>query len=231
MSAAVSIEGLRFAYRGGAFALEIDRLGIGRGERVACIGPSGCGKTTLAFLIAGILVPDRGRIEVAGRCVSAMGERERRHLRLGSIGLVFQDFELLEYLSVLDNILLAYELSPRLRATRAVRERARELAHASGIGRALGRKPGRLSQGERQRVAVCRALATEPDLLICDEPTGNLDPSRSVGVIELILEHAERCGAAVLCVTHDHSLLGRFDRTIDMTGFGVIEGASAGAMA
>lgn len=231
MSAAVEIEDLRFAYAEGLFALAVDRLVIDRRERVACIGPSGCGKTTLAHLIAGILSPDRGRIVVGGQVVSSLGERARRYFRLGSIGLVFQEFELLDYLSVEENILLPYYLSPALTLTRAVRDRARGLAASSGIDHAWRRRPRRLSQGERQRVAVCRALVTEPDLLICDEPTGNLDPSRSVGVIELILEHAHEHGAAVLCVTHNHALLDRFDRTLDMAGFGVVERASSGVSA
>ena len=214
----VELEGVRFSYGGGGFSLAVDALSIGRGEHAAFIGPSGCGKTTLVNLIAGIEVPRAGTVRVGGDVVSRLGDSERRSMRIRRIGMVFQAFELLEYLTAMENILLPYHVSGALRLTREVRERAGRLAGACGISHTLGRLPDRLSQGERQRVAICRALVTEPELVICDEPTGNLDPESGGAIVDLLFEQAESRGATLLMVTHDHGLLGRFGRVVDMRG-------------
>ena len=216
---AIQLEGIRFAYPGGArggFALAVEELRVERGERVACIGASGTGKTTLVDLIAGIRVPDAGRVVVDGADVSSMGEEARRAWRLARVGMVFQEFELLEYLSALDNVLLPFHLGRALKLDGAARLRARRLAEETGVAHTLDRVPARLSQGERQRVAVCRALVTEPGLLLCDEGTGNLDPSTASSTLDLLFEQAARSGATVFFVTHDHSVLERFDRVVDM---------------
>ena len=130
--------------------------------------------------------------------------------------MVFQEFELLEYLSALDNILLPYHVADELQLDADVRGRARELASEMGISDLLARKPKKLSQGERQRVALCRALVTQPKLLICDEPTGNLDPKNAETIVELLLRQAREHAATVFMVTHDHGLLKRFDRVVDV---------------
>ena len=171
----ISISDLHFTYPEGEFSLRIDELAVDAGRAVAVIGPSGSGKTTLLNLIAGIATPAAAGGD-AGVEVSASDDAERRDFRIRSIGLVFQEFELLEYLTVLDNILLPYRINSALRLDAAVRERAARLAGEMGIGDKLDRLPDQLSQGERQRLAVCRALLTEPPLLLADEPTGNLDP-------------------------------------------------------
>jgi len=215
----ISIRDLRFRYGDGGFALAVRALDVRQGERVALIGPSGSGKTTLLHLTAGIRTADAGRIETAGVDVTALDDSSRREFRIRTIGLVFQEFELLQYLDVRDNILLPYLIHSTLRLTGAARARAAELAESVGIGDKLGRRPSQLSQGERQRVAVCRALIAEPRVLLADEPTGNLDPSNKGRVLDILLEHAERRGASVLTVTHDHDLLGRFERTIDFRDF------------
>ena len=129
-----------------------------------------------------------------------------------------QEFELLDYLSALDNILVPLRIRGANRAElRSGRARATELAAAVGIADLLGRLPAQLSQGERQRVAIARALVTDPALVLCDEPTGNLDPEAASHAVDLLLQQARARGAALLMVTHDHGLLDRFDRVIDVT--------------
>lgn len=218
-STIVALRDVRFTYPadvGRTFTLHVGDLSIARGEHVACIGPSGTGKTTLIHLIAGIITPDSGLVEFDGALISALDERARRARRISSIGLVFQEFELLEYLSALDNILLPYHVGRRLALTPAVRRRAYELAEAVGISHILPRSPRRLSQGERQRVAIARALVTEPTLVIADEPTGNLDPETARVTLDLLFEQVTQCGATMITVTHNHDILDRFDRIIDM---------------
>lgn len=216
MSAALEATGVHFSYEPGGFELHVPRLELHPGESAACIGPSGCGKTTLVRLLTGQLVPGRGTVSLGGRPLSTLSEEGRRARRLREVGLVFQDFALLDYLSARENLLLPYRLSSALRLDDAARGRAEELARAAGIHAQLGRRPERLSQGERQRVALCRALVTEPGLVVADEPTGNLDPANAVGAVELLLEQVRARGATLLVVTHDHGLLPRFDRVIDL---------------
>jgi putative ABC transport system ATP-binding protein len=191
-------------------------LRVDSDEKVAVIGPSGSGKTTLLSLAAGILLADEGRIRVDGTEISAASDAARRDFRISNIGLVFQEFELLEYLTVRENILLPYRVSTALKFDREVRASVEPLAESVGIGRALDRYPHRLSQGERQRVALSRALITRPRILFADEPTGNLDPRTSRTIVEVLLRQAEAARATVLMVTHDHSLLEWFDRVIDL---------------
>jgi len=211
----VRITDLQFQYSEGEFVLRVPGLAVERGETTAVIGPSGSGKTTLLHLIAGIAVPQAGRVMTGGRELTALDDGARRDFRVRHIGLVFQEFELLEHLDVLDNILLPYRINRTLRLEKTVRDRAVRLARRVGIGDKLGRLANRLSQGERQRVAVCRALVTEPDLLLADEPTGNLDPGNKGRVLDILFDYAERNGAALVTVTHDHDLLDRFARVID----------------
>ncbi len=206
---------LDFGYRRSDFRLQIPELAVPRGSSVAVIGPSGSGKTTLLHLVAGIISPASGRVEIDGVDLSALEASARRDSRLQRIGLVFQEFELLEHLNVLDNILLPCRLSSTLLLDSARRERAAALAGEMGIGDKLRRYVRRLSQGERQRVAVCRALLLQPPLLLCDEPTGNLDPANKAHVLDLIFKYITEQGGTLLTVTHDHELLSRFDRTID----------------
>jgi putative ABC transport system ATP-binding protein len=216
----VSIEGLSFRYRSGEFRLAIEQLSVAAGTSVAVIGPSGSGKTTLLNLVAGILEPDAGRIVVDGTEIGDLSDAARRAFRISKIGLVFQEFELLDYLSVLDNILLPYRIAPSLSLDGPVRERATSLAGTVGLSDKLHRSTKRLSQGERQRVGVCRALLTEPPLILADEPTGNLDPANKGRVLDIVFERATASGATLLTVTHDHALLDRFDRTLDVNEWG-----------
>lgn len=215
----VRLEDVTFAYPSGDFRLRVPELSLAPCERVAIVGPSGTGKTTLLNLIAGILTPDAGRIEVAGTDVTGLSDAERRRFRASRIGFVFQDFALLDYLSARQNILYPYRISQGLRLDAAVRARAEALAASCGIEAKLGRHPGALSQGEQQRVAICRALVTQPRLVLSDEATGNLDPASKLRILDLLFARAEETGASILAVTHDHELLPRFDRVLDFAAF------------
>ena len=213
---AVEVRGLEFHYRDGEFSLRLPELVLATSETVAVIGPSGTGKTTLLNLLAGCCVPGAGTVTVMGTDLLSLKDQARRLFRIQRIGMIFQEFELLDHLSVLDNITLPYRITPGLDYDRVVGERATRLACDVGLKTRLKRNVRHLSQGERQRVAVCRALVTEPSLLLCDEPTGNLDPDNTQRVLDMILGYADSRGATVVSVTHEHDLLPRFSRTIDI---------------
>jgi len=215
----IQIEALRFHYGDGDFRLRIPELAVDAGTTTAFIGPSGSGKTTLLNLIAGIIRPEAGRVETSGVEVSGMSDEERRRFRITTVGLVFQEFELLEYLTVLDNILLPYRIHSALTLDSNVRERAATLAERVGISDKLDRHPRRLSQGERQRVAVCRAVLTDPPLLLTDEPTGNLDPVNRERVLDILFDYVTDSGTTLVSVTHDHEILSRFGRVVDFRDF------------
>jgi putative ABC transport system ATP-binding protein len=221
----VALTDIRFAYQAGSFSLVVPKLEVDSGTAMAVVGPSGSGKTTLLHMVAGILVPDQGTVEVGSTDVFSLSEAQRRAFRVRTIGAVFQEFELLEYLDIRDNILLPYRITPELRLTTEVRERAEMLANDVGIGDKLDRKPRRLSHGEKQRVAICRAVVTEPAVLLADEPTGNLDPANKDVVLTILLEQARRSGATLITVTHDHAVLDRFDRVLDVDSFQHLEGS------
>ena len=185
-------------------------------ETVAIVGRSGTGKTTLLNIVSGCISSDRGSVVVQGTNIVDLAERTLREFRICNIGMVFQEFELLEHLTVLDNILLPYRITPHLQYGLAVCERAVSLANEVGLKDKLRRNVRQLSQGERQRVAVCRALLPEPSLLLCDEPTGNLDPENSRHVIDIIFKYAKDHGGTVISVTHDLALARCFDRMVDI---------------
>ena len=212
----IEISNLRFVYPRSAFHLEVRALSVIQGEAAAVTGVSGSGKTTLLNLAAGILVPASGSVQVAGTCLSDLPDGARRHFRIANIGMIFQEFELLEYLNVRDNILLPYRVNRSLRLEKSIDEALRELLGSLEIASLADRYPRRLSQGERQRVAIGRALITRPKLIFADEPTGNLDPNTSRVIVDVILRQAASCGATVMMVTHDYSLLERFDRVVDV---------------
>lgn len=215
----IEIEALEFHYPQGEFQLTIPRMTVAQGEKVAVIGPSGSGKTTLLNLIAGISRPQQGRVSVADQPVSSFSDARRRDFRITHIGFVFQDFELLDYLNVLDNILHPYRISNALKLTQQVRQRAIDLSSGLGIDDKLKRFTAELSQGEKQRAAICRALLPQPQLILADEATGNLDPRNKGRILDLLFENVESDGASLLAVTHDHELLPRFDRVIDFLDF------------
>jgi len=211
----IELKDLEFRYPQSTFSLQIPDARLVSAEHTALIGASGCGKTTLLNLLAGVLLPDRGSISVAGEQVSALPDAARRDFRIRKLGLVFQNFELLEYLSVRDNILLPLRVGRNLGVTPHYQRRAAELAERVGIADKLDRYPNQLSQGERQRVAVSRALLLEPELILADEPTGNLDPANKFLVLDQLVDYAREHKATLVAVTHDRELLDRFDRVVD----------------
>ncbi|PWJ17541.1 ABC transporter ATP-binding protein [Jannaschia seohaensis] len=215
----IEIRDLRFAY-GSGFALSVPVLDVAARERVAVVGPSGAGKTTLLNLVSGIAVPDAGRVTLDGRAISALPDRARRAARAASVGFVFQEFALVDYLSAEENVLYPYRVGTGLALDKEARARARALLAEFGLGEKTRRRPAQLSQGERQRVAIARALVTRPKVILADEATGNLDPANKAAALDLLFAQAAETGAALLCVTHDHELLPRFDRVIDFADLG-----------
>lgn len=197
-----------------AFTLALPKLELRPGAHAVCIGPSGSGKTTLLRMLAGITTPHAGEIRLRGERWSALPEPERRKRRLRELGLVFQHFALLEYRSMLGNILLPANMTLPASERRDARARAESLADRLGIAHTLRRRPADASHGERQRAAICRALVLEPTLLLCDEPTSSLDPARAGEALDLVLEVATAVGATALVVTHDHALADRFTTTL-----------------
>lgn len=217
----IEIEQLRFRYPRSDFLLDLPNLRIESGEKVAIVGPSGCGKTTLLNLIAGIVVPDVGSINVDGQQISALSDSDRRNFRIANIGMVFQQFELVDYLDTRNNILLPFAINSTLKLDSGVRGKSVTLAQAMGLGQKLRRRSSQLSQGEQQRVAICRALITDPRIILADEPTGNLDPKNKRVILNLIFEQADRHHQTLVVVTHDMGILDGFDRTIDFEQFRV----------
>jgi putative ABC transport system ATP-binding protein len=190
-------------YDDGPPALDQVSLSVQTGESVAVLGPSGSGKSTLLNLVAGLDRPDTGTVTVNGTRVDALGEAQSAKYRRASVGMVFQFFNLLDDLTVLDNVMLPAQLSRGSRTQ--VRQRAQELLTSLGIDRFAGAYPGRLSGGQRQRVAVARALMNRPALLLADEPTGALDTASGADVRTLLRQlHAD--GQTILLVTHDREL-------------------------
>jgi putative ABC transport system ATP-binding protein len=206
------------------FALHIQTLAVGRGERIALVGPSGSGKTTLLSLVAGILRPESGTVRVDGQELSRLGDAAVRQFRIERVGQVFQSFELLDYLSIIvsiiENVMLPWYIgrgSQKVGSQKAdSRRRALELLDEVGLASRANARPGQLSQGEQQRVAVCRAMLNHPPLLLADEPTGNLDQDNKQMVVDLLLQQARHQDSTLLMVTHDQSLLGRFDTVLDI---------------
>ncbi len=212
----IQISNLKFSYASaGGFHMHIPRLDIAAGECVAIVGPSGSGKTTLLNLVAGTFVARSGEIDVAGQRLHNMTEGARRRFRIDQVGQVFQAFELLEYLSVAENILLPRLIDPDGRKSSDAQQRIQSLLASVGLQDKADKMPGELSHGERQRVAVCRAMFNRPALLLADEPTGNLDQDNKQKVVELLISQARQHDSMLMMVTHDHSMLDAFERVID----------------
>jgi len=185
---------------------------IGEGEFVAIRGRSGSGKSTLLNLIAGIDLPSAGDVHVAGVCLSRLGARERTLFRRDQMGFVFQFFNLIPTLTVLENVMLPAEL--RTGAAPAHAERALQLLEAVELAQRRDAFPDRLSGGEQQRVALARALVQDPRLVLADEPTGNLDDHTGEAVLELLDAMTRRQGRTLVLVTHSREVAGRADRVV-----------------
>jgi putative ABC transport system ATP-binding protein len=194
-------------------ALRGANLVVPPGDFVALMGPSGCGKSTLLNLVAGLDFADEGTITVAGELVTGRTEDELSHLRRRHIGIVFQFFNLLEGMTVLENVALPAVIAGRKR--KMAETRARDLLDLLGIGDKAGTVPGMLSGGQRQRLAIARALANEPTLLLADEPTGALDSEGGQEVIEL-LSRLHAGGQTIVLVTHDPGVASAASRIVRM---------------
>ncbi|HVP13587.1 MAG TPA: ABC transporter ATP-binding protein [Phycisphaerae bacterium] len=187
-------------------------LSVQRGEFVLIMGPSGSGKTTLLTMIAGLLRPTEGTVEIAGREITAMSHSELTNVRRHSVGFVFQTFNLLESLSVSENVEVALNLAGA--SGRAARATAERILGELGMGRRLNFKPNALSAGEKQRVCIARALANDPELVLADEPTANLDSVNGREVLELLSGIAREKGRTVVVVSHDERISAFADRVL-----------------
>ncbi|HSG09221.1 MAG TPA: ABC transporter ATP-binding protein [Longimicrobiales bacterium] len=214
---ALELSGLRKSYReAGQDHVVLDGVNakVETGERVAILGPSGSGKSTLLNLICGIDVPDAGSVRVAGTELTTLTERDRTLFRRHEVGFVFQFFNLLPTLSVLENLLLPVELKGEVGAQEEARARA--LLTEVGLADRADAFPDRLSGGEQQRVAVARALVHEPALVLADEPTGNLDEETGARVVDLLDGLVRSDGRTLVVVTHSRDLAARMDRVLRM---------------
>jgi putative ABC transport system ATP-binding protein len=188
-------------------------LTVERGEFIAVMGPSGCGKSTLLNLVAGLDVPDEGEISVAGEAVTGRTEDDLARMRRKHMGIVFQFFNLLEGMTVLENVVLPSVIAGRRR--KMAETRARDLLDLLGIGDKASAVPGVLSGGQRQRLAIARALANSPTLLLADEPTGALDSAGGAEIIEL-LRRLHASGQTIILVTHDPAVADAAGRIVRM---------------
>ena len=220
MTPALDIENLVFSYRNGEPVLDIPSLSLERGSQTFLYGPSGSGKTTLLGLMAGVLQATKGSIRVLGQDLSGLPGGRRDAFRAAHIGYVFQMFNLIPYLSVLENITLPCRLNPirkqRLEG-RGLADVARELADHLEISHVLGNPVTELSVGQQQRVAACRALMGAPELVIADEPTSALDYDRREAFLSLLFQECSRAGASLVFVSHDRSLEDLFSNKVSLT--------------
>ena len=214
MSSGLHISDLHFAYPRGEASVRVRSLEVAHGETVALIGPSGAGKTTLLRLIAGILEPLSGSIRFEGNDLLAPNAKARRQMRLEQMGVVFQDFALMDYLTVEENLLLPLRLGSGEKPEHAAK--AQGLADQLEVGKYWSKPTKELSQGEQQRVAIARALVHDPKLILADEPTASLDGNRKMTAARLMLDNARQRKAVLVMVTHDPELLPLFDRVANL---------------
>lgn len=207
--------------------LDVPSFEIDAGEQVVLLGPSGCGKSTLLHIISGITKPDSGKVFVDGTELTRYSESTRDRIRADKIGYVFQTFNLLDGFSALENVLLGISFG----AKRSTPERAKELLKKVGLGHRLGNKPHQMSVGEKQRVAVARAVANRPALLLADEPTANVDPQNQQQVVDLIRQTCREENISMLMVTHSMEVANQFDRVVQLEDLNRVVGELRGVSA
>lgn len=214
----LEISGVRRTYMVGKRSLEVLRgvdLELAAGEWCCVFGASGSGKTTLLNLIGTLERPDAGTISIAGEDVSKFSRRAAAKFRAKRIGFVFQNYQLLPEFSILENVAIAARLGGR--SASAAKEKAKELLCAVGLAERLKHRPNELSGGEQQRAAIARALVNDPDLLLADEPTGNLDSKTGEEVISLLEElRKEKSELTILMISHNRELAARADKTVEL---------------
>jgi len=219
MDNAIDIESLTFAYRAAKPVLKIGELKISRGEKVFLHGPSGSGKTTLLGILAGVLKAEQGQVNILGRDLARMSGPARDALRGSHIGYIFQMFNLIPYLNVLENIILPCRISPERQRRlngRSRQDEARKLAERLGIGPIVNDNVVDLSVGQQQRVAAARALLGAPELIIADEPTSSLDEDHRQGFLQLLFDQCRDLGSTLIFVSHDRRMISLFDRAISL---------------
>lgn len=224
----LSLSGVRFRWPGGPLLLDVERFELAPGERAFLHGPSGSGKSTLLGLIAGIHQPECGQVRIHGQDLVGLRASARDRVRGSELGYVFQQFNLVPYLSVLENVLLplTFSAARRDRATAhgAPAEQALGLLQRLGLDVSLSASaPGNLSVGQQQRVAVARALLGRPPLLICDEPTSALDANARDDFLDLLIRSVEASEAALIFVSHDAALASHFSRHLELQDGELIE--------
>ena len=200
------LESIGFGYRGGGEVVALDALDVAENDSVLVIGPSGCGKTTLLHLIAGLLLPARGKVVVRGQDLIALTPAQRDRFRGRNVGMVLQQFHLLPSLTALQNLTVAQSVA----GWPVDRAGARALLDALGVSARPDAFPHALSVGQQQRVAIARALVNRPALLLADEPTSNLDDEACDAVAGLLLDASRKHGTALVIATHDSRLRARF---------------------
>ncbi len=199
-------------------------LTVAHGETVAVVGPSGSGKTTMMMVIAGLERPSAGLVRVAGTDLAGLDEDALAMFRRRAVGIIFQDFHLVPTMTALENAAIPCELAGMDDAF----ERAKDGLDAVGLGHRIAHYPAQMSGGEQQRVAVARAFAAGPKLLLADEPTGNLDGATGDGVIEIMLSLREKFGTTLVLITHDQALGSRCGREVRLDDGRIISGQAAG---
>jgi putative ABC transport system ATP-binding protein len=218
---AIELAGIEFSWNKREPLLAVQQLSVARGQRIFLNGPSGSGKSTLLALVGGVMTPDRGRLNVLGTSLGELNAGSRDRFRAEHIGFIFQMFNLIPYLSVIENVLLPLQFSrsrqSRVGESSAVQE-ARRLLDALGVnGTTLAtRRVTDLSMGQQQRVAAARALIGRPELVIADEPTSSLDADARAAFLNLLMKECTAFGSTLLFVSHDASLAPRFDRSISL---------------
>ncbi len=217
---AIDVRGLRFRYGDGPWVLDVPELTLARGERAFLYGPSGSGKTTLLGVLAGVLEANQGVVEVLGEDLASLSSARRDAFRAERIGYIFQLFNLIPYLSVLDNIALPVRMNAARRRRldgQGAKQVAATLADQLQIGDLLDQPATGLSVGQQQRVAACRALIGSPELVVADEPTSSLDFDRRETFLDLLFRECERAGATLVFVSHDRTLEGMFSSTLSLS--------------
>jgi putative ABC transport system ATP-binding protein len=220
MDNAVEIEQLSFSYRTSKLVLRVPALVIAKGERIFLHGPSGSGKTTLLGILAGVLKAQDGSVKILGQDLTRMSGPARDALRGAHIGYIFQMFNLIPYLNVLENITLPCRISPKRQERlngRSREDEAKILAGRLGIGQIVADNVVDLSVGQQQRVAAARALMGAPELIIADEPTSSLDEDHREGFLQLLFDQCREIGSTLIFVSHDRRMMPLFDRAISLS--------------